>query len=340
MANKPAEYCSRCGAKLERVMLDDRPRERCASCGAVVYVNPLPVVSSILPNDRREILLVLRKKEPYSNQWCLPMGFAEIDENIQDAALRELEEETSVKGRIIRLLDAETTDDSFYGNLAILCYEVEHVSGEVRAGDDALDARFFPIDEVPRLAFPPNDRAVEKFRELYRDLWKIQDSFAAMFPKGGRVDIDMHSAVGVEGLLSDLVMGTLEQKIDGIIIFWLEYLKAKDTAKRYLALPPKKIYEDGALILTGLTRWMRDKRFTPDDLHSFVSLGSGYCAGGIPAADVMSAFTLFRKAIWQFILGQGFHISFLELYRSLEVNNRVVLFFDKAIYHMLRGYEK
>lgn len=169
MANKPYTYCPHCGEKLESAVIDGRVRERCRRCETVFYVNPLPVVSSVLVNAKREVLLTLRKNEPYKNRWCLPIGFAEADESIEDAALRELEEETGVKGRIVRLLDAQTANDSFYGNMLVLCYEVEYVNGEIRAGDDAQEARFFPIDDIPKLAFKSNEKALEKYRELYRD---------------------------------------------------------------------------------------------------------------------------------------------------------------------------
>lgn len=168
--SKPYVYCPRCGEKLEAAMIDGRARNRCPKCERVSYVNPLPEVSTLLVNAKGEVLLVLRKNEPHKNMWCLPMGFVEADENIQDAALRELEEESGVKGRIVRLLDAQTTDDSFYGNMLILCYEVERVDGEIRAGDDAQDARFFSVNDIPELAFKPNEKALEKYWELHKNL--------------------------------------------------------------------------------------------------------------------------------------------------------------------------
>jgi len=80
--------------------------------------------------------------------------------------LRELEEETGVKGRIVRLLDAQTEDEPFYGNMLVLCYEVEQVGGGIKAGDDAKDARFFPIADFPELAFESNEKVIQKYQEL------------------------------------------------------------------------------------------------------------------------------------------------------------------------------
>jgi ADP-ribose pyrophosphatase YjhB (NUDIX family) len=163
-------YCPHCGRELEESIIEQRLRERCPKCERVFYVNPLPVVSCLLVNSEGKILLVLRKNDPHKNMWCLPMGFAEVDENIQQAALRELEEETNVKGRVIRLLDAETAVSSHYGNMVIIAYEVEYVSGEIKAGDDARDVRFFPMNDLPELAFKANLTAVRKYQESYGSL--------------------------------------------------------------------------------------------------------------------------------------------------------------------------
>ena len=170
MIRKPYVFCPHCGRKLENIIVGGRERHHCDECKEVFYFNPLPVVSTVLVNSEREVLLVLRKNEPYKNMWCLPMGFAEIDESIQDAALRELEEETGVEGKIVCMLDAQTTYDSYYGNMLILSYEAGYVRGEIKAGDDAEDVRFFPINDIPKLAFDANEKAIREYQKLHKDL--------------------------------------------------------------------------------------------------------------------------------------------------------------------------
>ena len=96
MANKPYTYCPYCKEKLENTVTDGHKRERCPICATVFYTNPLPVVSALLVSANREVLLVLRKNEPHKDMWCLPIGFAETDEDIQGSTLRELEEETGL----------------------------------------------------------------------------------------------------------------------------------------------------------------------------------------------------------------------------------------------------
>ena len=75
-----------------------------------------------------------------------------------------------IKGHIVRLLDAQTSHDSFYGNMLVLCYEVEQIGGEIKAGDDTKDARFFPMNNIPELAFEANEKAIREYQEYCSDL--------------------------------------------------------------------------------------------------------------------------------------------------------------------------
>ena len=112
-----AKFCSQCAAPVIKRVVEDRAREMCSECGTVFYRNPLPVAASVVLNDKREVLLVKRKNEPHKGMWCLPIGFAELDETIVQAAQRELKEETGIEGQILRLLDADSFESDFYGDL-------------------------------------------------------------------------------------------------------------------------------------------------------------------------------------------------------------------------------
>ena len=92
MPIKP-DYCARCGRPAVTRVVDDRPRIACPASETVFYENPLPVAASVVLDEHREVLLVKRKREPHKGEWCLPMVFAELDEKIAAAALRELKEE-------------------------------------------------------------------------------------------------------------------------------------------------------------------------------------------------------------------------------------------------------
>ncbi len=111
------------------------------------YQNPaLAVDAAVRCNDT--VLLIQRGNEPWKGSWALPGGFVEYGEDPRDAVLRELEEETGLKGTIIRLLDARGNPERDpRKHIVSIVYLVE-AEGEPIGGDDAADARFWPIDVV------------------------------------------------------------------------------------------------------------------------------------------------------------------------------------------------
>jgi 8-oxo-dGTP diphosphatase len=161
-------HCAACGSLLEERKIEGRRRALCVRCGVIAYENPLPVAAAVLTNERGEVLLVRRARHPMKGMWCLPCGFAEKDEQIEEAVLRELEEETHLRGKVVRLLDAVTARNFFYGNLVMITFEVGEVTGTPAPGDDAAEVRFFPLDRIPPLAFPCQEQAIQRRRELAR----------------------------------------------------------------------------------------------------------------------------------------------------------------------------
>ncbi len=103
-----------------------------------------------------KILLVKRGNDPYQGSYALPGGFPEMDELLADAAKRELMEETGLSG--IDLKQLATFDsverDPRGRNIAIVHYGFTSLSNcKLTAGDDAAEAEWFPINELPPLAF-------------------------------------------------------------------------------------------------------------------------------------------------------------------------------------------
>lgn len=98
----------------------------------------------------RDVLLVRRLKPPLAGQWSLPGGRIEFGERTEDAALRELMEETGVQAEVVGL--AGVFDFIGEGrHLVLIDYAMRWRAGQPRAGDDAGDARFFPPEALPAL---------------------------------------------------------------------------------------------------------------------------------------------------------------------------------------------
>lgn len=107
----------------------------------------------MLIDDRQHLLLVKRGVAPKKGLWCLPGGFIECGETPEQAAVRELHEETGLTGRINTLIGTTTSPGTLYKSILVICYLVTHFSGSAMAGDDASTVAFFKNDQLPEIAF-------------------------------------------------------------------------------------------------------------------------------------------------------------------------------------------
>jgi ADP-ribose pyrophosphatase YjhB (NUDIX family) len=103
-------HCSFCGA----AFTGGQPWPRtCAACGNTSYLNPLPVAVLVLPVEGGRVLVVRRAVEPRRGELALPGGFIDLGESWQEAAVRELREETGVvvDAGEVRLFDVISAPD-------------------------------------------------------------------------------------------------------------------------------------------------------------------------------------------------------------------------------------
>ena len=111
------------------------------------YLNPALAVDACVRNGE-SILLVQRKFPPSAGSWVLPGGFVDQGERPEEAVLRELEEEAGLTGSNPQLLMVMGDPDRDpRKHVVSIVYEVE-AKGDPVGGDDAQDARFWPISEI------------------------------------------------------------------------------------------------------------------------------------------------------------------------------------------------
>ncbi|QIA07817.1 NUDIX domain-containing protein [Draconibacterium halophilum] len=101
------------------------------------------------------VLLIERGREPYKNKWALPGGFIEMDETLEQACIRELEEETGLmvkKMHQFRAYDAINRDPRHRTISVVYTTELDKQK-PVKGSDDATHAKWFALNELPELAF-------------------------------------------------------------------------------------------------------------------------------------------------------------------------------------------
>lgn len=121
------------------------------------YPRPMLTADCVVINPQDEVLLIRRGNEPFRGCWALPGGFMEMDETIGHCAVRELKEETGITvdecaALLVGVFSRPGRDPR--GRTVTVAYRID-LDKEVNAvgGDDAAEARWFPLSELPPLAF-------------------------------------------------------------------------------------------------------------------------------------------------------------------------------------------
>jgi ADP-ribose pyrophosphatase YjhB (NUDIX family) len=147
-------YCSRCGTELQFGAIDgeDRHRSHCPGCGHIAYVNPRLVVTVLPIADDGNVILIRRGIEPGLGLWAQPGGFLEIDETVNEAAVREAMEETGLliqPGEIVGLYTR------LEAAVVVLVFEASVIGGAPTLTPEALEIRSFDPGALPwpELAF-------------------------------------------------------------------------------------------------------------------------------------------------------------------------------------------
>ncbi len=141
-------FCTRCGASLEFGAVPDEDRHRlfCPVCGHVAYVNPRLVVTTFPITEIGQIVLIRRGIEPGVGLWAQPGGFLEVDETVNQAAIRETFEETGLQvepGEIVGLYTR------LEAAVVTLCFEARIVGGTAAPTPEATEIHAFAPEDIP-----------------------------------------------------------------------------------------------------------------------------------------------------------------------------------------------
>ena len=139
----------------------DKPTDGAA--GGYAYAFPRAALTAdqvifTIKSGQLCVLLIRRGEEPYAGRWALPGGYLNPDETIEEAALRELREETGIAlpdtGTLVGVFSAPGRDPrGWVVSAAFACLVEPEILAGVIAGDDADAVALFGLDALPELAF-------------------------------------------------------------------------------------------------------------------------------------------------------------------------------------------
>jgi len=150
--------------------------------GKYVYDWPRPMVTTdalvfAFSHGKVKVLLIKRGKEPFLGRWAIPGGYVDMEEELTNAAARELAEETGLTN--VKLEQFHTFGkigrDPRGRQITVVFTGIAEKAGKVQGGDDASEAQWFDIEKLPKpLAFDHNEvlaMAIKslKRKKIYRD---------------------------------------------------------------------------------------------------------------------------------------------------------------------------
>ena len=147
--------------KPELSKLESTPLTPCPMSYTYQYPRPALTADVAVVTTEKEprVLLIQRGNDPYKGCWAFPGGFMEMDETTRQCAMRELEEETGLRiSELIQIGAYSKVDRDPRGRTVTVAYLARIAEAEPVVGqDDAAKASWFPIDNLPPLAFDHED---------------------------------------------------------------------------------------------------------------------------------------------------------------------------------------
>ena len=150
------------------------------------YDRPSVAVDVLLftiESGQLQVLLVQRGEEPFKDQWCLPGGFVKMKESLDEAAVRELEEESGVKNVYLEQLytfGSPKRDPRTRVISVTYMALTTRFRWTLRASGDVYQAEFFPITDLPKLAFDHQDIFLYGLERLRSKLGYTNISFGLL----------------------------------------------------------------------------------------------------------------------------------------------------------------
>lgn len=156
-------YCPTCATPLVARFHEDRDRPTCPACGFIRYLDPKVAVAVVL-GDERGVLFGRRNIDPARGQWSFPAGYVNRGEQLEEAAVREVQEELQVGVRLTRLVGVYSARGD---PVVLVVYAGVVEQGEARAdGREVSEVRWFPLDSLPQPAFRHDSQVLSDWRRL------------------------------------------------------------------------------------------------------------------------------------------------------------------------------
>lgn len=130
----------------------------------------------------------------------------------------------------------------------------------------------------------------------------------------------------------------IEKSASELTQAYLLDIKKDPNMPTYQAFPEKEVYDRAYLVFSQLGRWISFELDSEEMKKYWVELGRKRKQEGFALPEIFLSLCLIRKELWTKIQAEGLLDNALDLYQALELYNRIVTFFDRALYYAIIGY--
>jgi len=141
-------------------------------------------------------------------------------------------------------------------------------------------------------------------------------------------------------LVSQKLVNLIERNAAELTNSWLADIGKDPNTLTYRHFSPKAVYERAFRVYSQLGKWISHETSKDEVARDYRALGEERRREGFALSEVIQALILIRRNLWRKIMEEGLLDSTYDLYQAIELNNRVSLFFDRAIFYTACGYEQ
>ncbi|HJV25790.1 MAG TPA: NUDIX hydrolase [Aromatoleum sp.] len=153
------KFCPQCSTPLVLRKIHGRERETCPTCGETFFHKPAPVVLAVIEHAD-QLVLIRRKLDPLGGYWAPPGGYVEMGESLEDAVVREANEETGLQVAVDGLIGVYSQADV---RAVILAFRAHSIGGEPVAGDDAGEICLVAPGQLPMQCPPEGGPPIDRW---------------------------------------------------------------------------------------------------------------------------------------------------------------------------------
>jgi hypothetical protein len=156
----------------------------------------------------------------------------------------------------------------------------------------------------------------------------------------GKLEGNKNNNFPAQTRVSEKLVDLIERNADELTTNWMLDVCKDECTPTYHNFDKLKLYERAFEVFSQLGKWISRETTREEIAQHYINLGAQRREEGFSLSEVIHALFLVRRHLWRKVLGEGLLDTMLDLYQAIELNNRVMLFFDRAIYYIAVGYHK